>query len=129
VILLDTHIWLWWVNGDIRLPVQVRKQLQDVERDGLVVSTVSCWELAYKAASGKLQLDAAPDIWIARALTTPNLRDQPITSAIAVDAAMLPGDFHKDPADRLIVATARVLDIPVVSLDAQINAYPHVKHV
>lgn len=129
MILLDTHIWLWWVGADPRLTPERVATLKAAEAEGLLVSAISCWEIAHKAAAGKLDLGRPAHAWITEALTAPNIRVEPITASIAVEAALLPGEFHKDPADRLIVATARKLDVQLLTMDAKVQAYPHVKHV
>ncbi len=128
MILLDTHIWLWWLLDSPRLPTATAQTLEEMEPDALLVSAVSYWEVANKAAAGKLDLGVPVEAWFRSALVAPTIDVHPVTAEIAVEAALLPDEFHKDPADRLIVATARVLDIPLLSLDSKIAEYPHVKH-
>jgi len=129
VILLDTHIWLWWVNNSPRLASDYRDRIRENEAtDGSIrVSVISCWEVAKLVEYGKLTLTLPVDEWINTALHYPGAQLEPLTPAIAVESTRLPPGFHKDPADQIIVATARVLDCPLMTVDTQILAYPHVK--
>lgn len=125
---LDTHIWYWWVTAHPKLSAQHVELMKRAEKDGLIVSAVSCWEIAYKAASGKLDLDQPAGEWMARSLARSGVQVEPVSAEIAVEAALLPGDVHKDPADRFIIATARILDGPLLSADAKVVGYNHVRH-
>ena len=102
--------------------------MKAAEAAGFVISAISCWEVAQKASAGRLDLGLPAKEWINKALQTPNIRVEPVSARIAVDAATLPGDFHKDPADRLIIATARALDGALLSMDGKVAGYAHVKH-
>lgn len=127
MMLLDTHIWVWWVHDDPQLPVAYRSLLTTEEPNGLSVSAISCWEVAMLAARGRLQLPLPSTEWLQQALTSHGISLLPLSPAIAVESAMLPGSFHRDPADQIIVATARVHDVPLVTLDARIRNYSHVR--
>ena len=126
MILLDTHVWMWWVTGSPSLPRSFRRTLADNESQGLGVSIISCWEVALKAAAGALELDRPLSDWLDYALHYPGMQLVPLDVAIVKDAVSLPGAFHKDPADRFIVATARVLNVPLLTADARIRTYEHV---
>lgn len=128
MIILDTHIWLWWANGDPRLRPAYRQTILAEEKNGLGVAAISCWEVALLASYKRIQLGVPVAQWIARALVPPVLL-LPLSPEIAVEAHYLPGNFHRDPADRLIVATARVYNVPLMALDGLILAYPHVRLV
>ncbi len=93
------------------------------------MSVICCWEVAKLVALGRLVLPRPLDEWIDRALAYPGIRLLDLTPRIAIEANRLPGSFHRDPADQIIVATARVFDIPLVTSDQQILAYPHVRTV
>lgn len=88
---------------------------------------MSCWELAKKTELGKLELDRPVRQWIDLALTYDAVQLLPLTPLIVIESTNLPGAFHRDPVDQLIVATARVLDCPVLTADGKILAYEHVK--
>lgn len=127
MIVLDTHIWLWWVAAPDNIEPRLRKLIARHESTGLGVSAISCWEVAKKVQMGKLVLDRPVVDWMKIALDYPGVQLLPLTPQIVLDSCSLPGEFHKDPADQLIVATARVLKATLVSVDENILAYPHVK--
>lgn len=133
MILLDTHIWIWWVDGDNRLSPGHVSFLETYEEEGLGVSAISCWEVAVSVNKGKLTLkpDKAPSVlaWITGALSYPGVTLLDLTPQIAVAAYELPGKFHKDPADRIIVATARERDVELVTVDKRIIDYSHVETI
>ena len=129
MILLDTHVWLWLVAGDPRLTQSELELLAENERAGLGVSIMSCWEVAKKVEQGKLELDRDVAAWISAAIVYPGVQLLDLTPAIVVESTRLPTPFHRDPADQLIVATSRVLDIPLVTHDGKLRAYPHVEKV
>ena len=126
MIILDTHVWVWWVNGDSQLPPAYLAVIEAEAADGLGGCAISCWEVAKLAELGRLQLTVPVDLWLARAVRPP-VRLLPLSPEVAVGSTRLPGTFHRDPADQLIVATARLYDCPLVTLDRLIRAYPHVR--
>jgi PIN domain nuclease of toxin-antitoxin system len=128
VILLDTHIWIWWVQDDARLTAAQKQQLTEHEATGLSVAAISCWEVAKAVELGKLVLPVDVGDWLRIALQYPGVNLIRLTPEIAVESTRLPAPFHRDPADQIIVATARLLDAALMTSDAKINAYPHVKH-
>lgn len=127
VIVLDTHVWVWWVNGGSPLPVRFGEYLRQNEETGLGISAISCWEIAKLVQVNRLLLPMPVEQWLAHALRYPGIQLLPLTPHIAVDSARLPGDFHRDPADQIIVATARVHGCPLVTVDKRILNYPHVQ--
>lgn len=126
MIVLDTHVWIWWVHGDPRLSRPAMERLAQAEAAGLGVSAISCWEIAKLVARGRLALPSPVDVWLTTALAYPGMELLPISPRIAVESTQLPGEFHQDPADQLIVATARVYGCPLMTADHKIRAYPHV---
>ncbi|MFT3772221.1 MAG: type II toxin-antitoxin system VapC family toxin [Minicystis sp.] len=126
MIVLDTHVWIWWVQGEPRLPRTAADLITQAETTGLGVSAISCWEIAKLVERGRLVLPCPVEDWLDTALGYPGVELVPISPRIAVESTQLPGDFHDDPADQLIVATARVLDCPLMTADQKIRAYPHV---
>jgi PIN domain nuclease of toxin-antitoxin system len=126
VIVLDTHIWVWWVHGDEHLNKQQTNWLQENEEHGLGVSIISCWEVAKLVEYERLTLPCPVAEWLDQALGYPGISLLELTPRIVVDSTQLPKGLHKDPADQLIVATARILDCPLLTGDAKILNYPHV---
>ena len=124
MILLDTHMWYWWADNSPKLSGRDR-QFMDAA-DELGVSVIPCWEIAKKIQVGKLELDRPVAEWLTWAAVLPKIRLLPVSLEITVEACQLPGTFHRDPADELIVATARILNLPLLTADAKILAYPHV---
>lgn len=129
MILLDTHIWVWWVNGDGALSTASRHLLDLHEEDSLGVSIISCWEIAKKAEVGKMELDRPVTDWLKAALAYPGVTLLGLTPDIVVESTQLPQPFHRDPADQMIVATSRVLATPLLTADARLLAYEHVAKV
>ena len=93
----------------------------------IAVSAISCWEAAKLVERGRLILPCSITGWLQQALSYPGVRLIELSPRICVESTQLPGDFHRDPADQIIVATARVLDAPLMTIDAKILAYAHVK--
>ena len=121
MIVLDTHVWLWWWSKDrTRLPARVRKAIDTAEEIG--IPAISCWEVAMLDRRGRIELDRDVRVWIAQSLHADRVRLLPLTPDISVGAARLLWD-NKDPADRLIVATAMIHRAPVVSKDERIRSF------
>lgn len=127
MIVLDTHIWVWWVHGDASLPAALRAELESAEESGLAVSAISCWEVAKLVERRRLTLPCSVLDWLQQALSYPGVRLVDLSPRICAESTSLPGEFHRDPADQIIVATARVLDAPLVTVDDRLLRYPHVK--
>ena len=127
MIVLDTHIWVWWVNQSHALSAAKAQVLAAHVAEGLGVCAISCWEIAKLVEKQRLVLSVPVAEWVQVALSYPGIVLLPLTPAIAVASTQLPQPFHKDPADQLIVATARQLDCPLATDDAGMLAYPEVK--
>jgi PIN domain nuclease of toxin-antitoxin system len=127
MIILDTHIWIWWVNEDEQLPSDLKDLIEQHIATGLGVSAISCWEVAKLVERGRLELTLPVKQWIAEALAYPGVRLLEMSPDIAVDSTQLPGKFHRDPADQIIVATARAYDTLLLTLDTKILNYEHVQ--
>lgn len=130
--LLDTHVWVWLSFGtlDVFQPA-VQKRLSAADRSRpLHVSIISAWEVAMLSAKGRLNLAMPAQAWIERSLTHPAMRllalDDP---AVVAESNELPGQFHADPADRLLVATARIGGYTLVTRDSKILEYGNAGHV
>jgi len=126
MIILDTHIWIWWADNNPRLTQQHREWIQQYQSQGLGVSMISCWEVAKLVENNRLALSLAVDEWLTAALAYPGVQLLNLTIPIIVESTKLTG-FHRDPADQLIVATARIYGCPLLTADSKILAYPDVQ--
>ena len=97
-----------------------------LERAEAVVSSISAWEIAMLFRKGKIRFAVDVAVWIDEVEKTPGLSFLPVDNRAALSSQNLPGDFHSDPADRIIVALARDLAVPLVTADEKIRAYSHV---
>ncbi len=130
MIVLDTHALVWWVTGDAALSKKAKATI-DHEMDAgyIVVSAISAWEIAMLVDRERLVLSMEVQSWLATVAQIETVRFVPVDVEIATKSVQLPGEFHRDPADRIIVATARKLAVPVVTKDDKIRAYAHVKTI
>jgi PIN domain nuclease of toxin-antitoxin system len=126
MIVLDTHIWVWWVHGDEQLTPAQRDAITANEADLIGVSAISCWEIAKLVEYRRLGLPSPLEEWFEQALSYPGVQLLALTPEIAVESTRLPSEFHRDPADQIIVATARVYGCALVTSDDKILNYPHV---
>ena len=129
MIVLDTQAWIWWVQERQRLSVSQREAIISNEDDVIGISAISCREIAKLVEYGRLPLVADLPEWFEIALGFPGVTLLPLTPDIAIEATSLPGDFHRDPADQIIVATARLNECLLVSSDREIINYPHVQTI
>jgi PIN domain nuclease of toxin-antitoxin system len=127
MIILDTHVWVWNVQGDDRLAKDHRELIRANESDEIGICAISLWEVAKAVELKRLIFSIPVEDWFAIALNSPGIVVLPLTASIAVESTQLPGYFHKDPFDQLIVATARVYGVPLVTVDSEILQYPHVE--
>jgi len=128
VIVLDTHIWFYFINdGPEKLQAEARQAIKD--NDVLGVSIISCWEIAMLVAKNRLRFSIDVQDWITQALKYKGIKLVEFTPEIAVLATRLPGEFHKDPADRIIVASSLKLGAPLVTLDKNIKKWGHVQTI
>lgn len=129
MIILDTHIWIWHVQGDKRLTKDRQELIREQESDEIGVCAISLWEVAKAVELKRLTLSISVEEWFTVALSHPGIVLLSLTPSIALESTRLPGNFHKDPVDQLIVATARIHDAPLVTLDSDILTYKHVKQL
>lgn len=130
VIVLDTHALVWWVNGPESLSKKARLTIERELPDGeILISSISTWEIATLVARNRLVLSMDVSSWIGTAATIEGVRFVPVDNEISIKSTELIGEFHKDPADRIIVATARKFAAPLVTSDEKIRSYPHVKTI
>ena len=132
MIVLDTHALLWWVNGTPRLS---QPALDAIERElqaddgGILISAISAWEIALLVEKGRLTLSMNTDDWLDTVEEIEGVHFAALDTATAVESTRLPGTFHKDPADRMIVALARRFNAALVTADEKITAYRYVRTV
>ena len=131
-LLLDTHIWLWLACGEPGkiCPATLRTLQQAGKRRSLFVAIISVWEIALLESKRRIVLPMPTQKWIARALDTPEIKliglDEP---EVILDSCHLPEEFHADPADRFLVATARARNATLVTADQRILDYSKLGHV
>lgn len=125
--LLDTHTWIWWNCDSKKLSGKVKQVISDAKNyDELLLSAISPWEFAKLLEKEHLRVSLPGDRWIHEALDMPRLRLIPLTPEIAWHSTNLPQPFHDDPADQIIVATARLEQATIISCDKLIRKYEHV---
>ena len=126
--LLDTHAWVWWVTRDRRLSRAAKAAITAAaaEQD-LWLSLISVWEVAKKVDKQQLVLDRPVDRWLDEAVTVHGLGISELTRPVLVHSCELPQPFHGDPADQILVATARGLGAVLVPKDQRIRRYAHVR--
>jgi PIN domain nuclease of toxin-antitoxin system len=130
VIVLDTHALIWWVTGDPQLSKKAKAAINKEMIGGeIIISSITAWEIAMLVERERVFLSMDVSRWLATVAEIDNVHFMPVDTEIALRAVDLPGTFHKDPADRMIVATARKLASPLVTKDEKIQAYVHVKTI
>ena len=124
LLLLDTHVWLWLVAGSADLTTEARLTIDEAAAAGaLRIAAISLWEIALLASRGRIVLGKSIGLWLEEALADPGPAIDPLSPQIAVESYALPDVFHRDPADRLIVATARVANATLMTRDQRILDY------
>lgn len=126
MIVLDTHIWVWWVHRDERLTKKQIETIEANENNILGISAISCWEVAKLTEYKRLYLPCSLNDWFKQALNYPGIQLLELAPNIAVESIQLPGKFHNDPADQIIVATARIQNCPLLTSDKKLLEYAHV---
>lgn len=129
MIILDTHIWLWWLHDTKQLTESQVTEIKKNEKRIIGISAVTCWEIAKLVEKGRLELPYPVKEWFKQAFKYPGTRLYFLTPEIAIGSAQLPGELHGDPADQIIIATARFFNCPLVTSDEKILNYPHVKTI
>ena len=128
MIVLDTHAWLFWVDDNLKeFPRPVLRKMR--KADTLGVSVISCWEIAMLVAKQRLSFRIDVKDWIDQALQYPGMRLLNLDPDIAVLSTRLPGEFHGDPADRIIVATCMKHGAPLITKDRRIHSWGRIKTI
>ncbi|MBL0942168.1 MAG: type II toxin-antitoxin system VapC family toxin [Alphaproteobacteria bacterium] len=129
-VLLDTHIFIWIMNGDETLSPHTRKLIKNTcKQHCLLIASISIWEIAMLQSKGKISLTQPLGQWVKKVASLPYMKIIPLTPEIAIESCALPGDFHGDPADRMIVATSRILDVSLMTRDQKILEYGHHSYI
>lgn len=121
-LLLDTHIWIWAMEGDRRrLGAELERLLEAAAAEGSIrIHPLSVWEVGMLVRKGRLTLAGPVEAWVEAALASPGVTLLPVTAAMALEAARLPEGFHGDPVDRMLVAAARLTGATLVTRDHRI---------
>lgn len=127
IYLMDTHVWVWWHTAPEKLSPAVRDTIINLDAtDQLLMSVISVWEVAKLVEKNRLRLRIEIDQWVEQALNMSHFQLLPLSPEIAIESTRLPQPFHQDPSDQMIVASARLFDATVLTVDQQILSYPHV---
>ena len=129
MILLDTHTWIWSHSATKLLSDNVKNLIKKTQTDQRTIASISIWEFAMMVTKGRINVKIDPKRWLNNAIGNSGLRVIELTPEIAMESCNLPGSFHKDPADRIIVATARTYNLTLLTKDRKIIEYPHVKAI
>ncbi len=130
MILLDTHVLLWFVQGNEKLGTSSRDRVQHALNQGKAsISAISLWEISMLVDRRRLVLGRSTQNWVQRISGKGGFLVAPITAEIAMTGGQLPGDINGDPADRLIIATARTNNCPLLTADRNILAYGATGHI
>lgn len=123
-LLLDTHIWVKYQNGSGDIRVASKTLIEAAADRGLVfVSVISVWEIALLARLGRLSFSRPVTQWVSDALSKPGIQLLPLSPEIAIDSVNLPEPLHKDPSDRILIASARVERLTLVTRDRDIVTF------
>lgn len=123
MIVLDTHAWLWWISNPEKLGAAAASSIeQAMTKNGILLSSISTWEIALLVDKGRLTLSIDVRDWVRKTESLPFVRFMPVDNTIALRSVSLPGAFHADPADRIITATALTTGMPLVTKDEKIRA-------
>ena len=131
LLLLDTHVWVWLMVGADELKSSKCLPVieQSAQQSKIRISAISVWEIGMLEAKGKIRFTVDCMDWVNEALSAPGISLESLAPQIAIESSRLPGDFHGDPADRIIVATARKLSATLVSGDKQILEYSEAGYI
>lgn len=121
-LLLDTHIFLWYISGDRKLPLEIKTAIQDTQNN-VYLSVVSIWEAIIKYQLGKLPLPSPPEVYIPLQRQRHLIASLPVEEDVMVHLASLPS-LHRDPFDRLLISQALMHDLTLATIDASVLSYP-----
>ena len=124
--LVDTHVWLWMMDSPQKVPEKVHHEISK-EISPLGVSVISLWEIAKLVEKRRIALSMPVGDWLHVALNAGVVHKLNLDEHIAIESTQLPEEFHRDPSDQIIVATARVHNLTLITADREILAYRHVR--
>jgi PIN domain nuclease of toxin-antitoxin system len=130
MIVLDTHTWIWFISKPEVLSKRAKKAVSAaVKEKSVLISSISAWEVALLVIKKRLTLSLDVTDWIAKSEGLPFIQFIEISNAIAIKSVNLPQPLHPDPADRIIIATALSVGVPLVTKDKKLLNYPYVKTI
>ena len=131
MIVLDTHILIWWVDDNEKLSNKSKTIISKAQKNKtpIIISSITAWEISMLINKGRLCLSMDVDKWIEAVSKIECVEFIPVNNQIAINSTRLPNLEHKDPADRIIIATARTLGATLITADEKILAYPQVKTI
>jgi PIN domain nuclease of toxin-antitoxin system len=128
--LLDTHVWIWMQEADKQLPVATVQVLEVAQAERkLFGSAISVLEIAQLEMKSRVQLSSDITAWLKESFADDGIQLLPLSPAIAVESTRLPGDFHRDPADRILAATARIEGLTLLTRDTRLLDYGRKGHL
>ena len=130
MIVLDTHVWVLFVSNPELLSKRAKRSLDTaMEEKGILIASISTWEVALLVAKKRLRLTLSVTDWIAKSEALPFITFIPVDNLVAMKSVNLPQPLHNDPADRIIIATAISMGAPLITKDEKILKYPHVQTI
>ena len=127
MILLDTHTWIWSQSATKLLSDDAKKWIKKTLTDQRAIASISIWEFAMMVVKGRINVKIDPKLWLDTAIKKSGIKVIELSPEIAMESCNLPGEFHKDPADQIIVATARIHNLTLLTKDPKILRYRHVR--
>ena len=128
IYLLDTHTWIWWNMNPQKLSQRIKKLIGNADKyDEMLLSAISPWEFSKLLEKQKISISCDPEEWLKTALDMPKLRLVPLSPILSYRSTVLPQFFHNDPADQIIVATAREENATILTKDEKLLAYKNVR--
>ena len=127
MILLDTHTWIWSHSATKLLSDDAKKWIKKTLTDQRAIASISIWEFAMMVVKGRINVKIDPKLWLDTAIKKSGIKVIELSPEIAMESCNLPGEFHKDPADQIIVATARIHNLTLLTKDPKILRYRHVR--